>query len=94
MIRINLLETAKGKNKRSGSGPSLPSMELGDLGSPKLKVLVIVLVAGLFNLAYWYRLDHQGKAIEAKLKVQEQRNRELADVKARYLERQEVGVAA
>ena len=88
MIRINLLETAKGKNKRSSSGPSLPTMELGDLGSPKLKVLVIVLVAGLFNLAYWYRLDHQAKAIETKMKVQEQRNRELADVKARYLERQ------
>ena len=88
MIRINLLETAKGKNKRSGSGPSLPSMELGDLGSPKLKVLVIVLVAGLFNLAYWYRLDHQAKAIAAHMKVAEQKNRELADVKSRFLERQ------
>ena len=36
MIRINLLETAKGKNKRSGV-PSMPSIELGDMGSPKLK---------------------------------------------------------
>ena len=89
MIKINLLENSKGKNKRgTGGGPSMPSMEMGDMGSPKLKVLVVLIVAGLFNLAYWYRLDHQSKAIETQLKVAEQKNRELADVKARYLERQ------
>jgi Tfp pilus assembly protein PilN len=89
MIKINLLETAKGKNKRgSGGGPSMPSMEMGDMGSPKLKVLVVLVLAGLFNLGYWYRLDHQSKAIAAQMKVAEQKNRELADVKARYMERQ------
>src|SRR6266849_2312816 len=90
MIRINLLESAKGKNKRAGGSSSvaMPSMEMGEMGSPKLKVLVVLVVAGLFNLAYWYRLDHQGKAIEAQMKVAEQKNRELADVKARYMERQ------
>jgi Tfp pilus assembly protein PilN len=88
MIRINLLETAKAKNKRAGSAPVMPAMEMGDMGSPKLKVLVVLVVAGLCNLAYWYRLDHQGKAIAAQMKVAEQKNRELADVKARYLERQ------
>jgi Tfp pilus assembly protein PilN len=89
MIKINLLENSKGKNKRGGGGgPSMPSMELGDMGSPKLKVLVVVVLAGLFNLGYWYRLDHQSKAIEAHMKVAEQKNRELADVKARFLERQ------
>jgi Tfp pilus assembly protein PilN len=90
MIKINLLETAKGKNKRGsgGGGPSMPSMEMGDMGSPKLKVLVVLVVAGLFNLGYWYRLDHQSKSIAAQMKVAEQKNRELADVKARYMERQ------
>ena len=90
MIRINLLESAKDKNKRAGGSSSvaMPSMEMGDMGSPKLKVLVVLVLAGLFNLGYWYRLDHQAKAIEAKMKVAEQRNRELADVKARYMERQ------
>ena len=58
MIKINLLETAKGKNRRGGGGPSLPTMEMGDMGSPKLKVLVVLVVVGLFNLGYWYRLDH------------------------------------
>ena len=89
MIKINLLESSKGKNKRGGGGgPSMPSMEMGDMGSPKLKVLVVLVVAGLFNLGYWYRLDHQAKAIDVQMKVAEQKNRELADVKAKFLDRQ------
>src|SRR5258708_23645880 len=90
MIKINLVETAKGKNKRGsgGGGPVMPSMEMGDMGSPKLKVLVVLVLAGVFNFAYWYRLDHQTKAIAAQMKVAEQKNRELADVKARFMERQ------
>ena len=90
MIKINLLETNKGKGKRGSGGgsPAMPTMEMGDMGSPKLKVLVVLVAAGLFNLGYWYRLDHQAKAIEAHMKVAEQKNRELADVKARFLERQ------
>jgi Tfp pilus assembly protein PilN len=86
MIKINLLETSKGK--RGGSGPSMPSREMGDMGSPKLKVLAVLVIAGLFNLGYWYRLDHQSKAIAARMKVAEANNRQLADVKARFLERQ------
>ena len=47
MIKINLLETAKGKGKRASAGPSMPTMEMGDMGSPKLKILVIVVLVGL-----------------------------------------------
>jgi len=88
MIKINLLETAKGKGKRAGSGPSMPTMEMGDMGSPTLKVLVIVIIVGLVNLGYWYRLDHEGKAIAVKMDDAQRRNRELADVKSKFLERQ------
>ena len=89
MIKINLLENSKGKNKRGGGGgPSMPTMEMGDMGSPKLKILAVLVVAGLFNLGYWYRLDHQAKAIAAHMKVAEQKNRELADVKTKFMERQ------
>jgi Tfp pilus assembly protein PilN len=90
MIRINLLESAKGKNKRAGgsNAPTMPSMEMGDMGSPKLKVLVVLLLAGVLNLGYWYRLDRQGKSIAVQMQSAEQKNRELSDVKARYLERQ------
>src|ERR1019366_3092084 len=89
MIRINLLENSKGKNKRAGGGgPAMPTMEMGDLGSPKLKVLVVLVVAGLLNFGYWYRLDRQTKSIAGAMQGAEQKNRELSDVKARYLERQ------
>ena len=88
MIKINLLESARGKKKGGGSSPAMPSMEMGDMGSPKLKILVVLILAGLVNLGYWYRLDHQEKAIAVRMKVAEQKNRELADVKARYVERQ------
>ena len=89
MIKINLLESAKAKNKRGGSNaPSMPTMEMGDLGSPRLKVLLVVLVAGALNFGYWYRLDRQGKSIAVQVAAAEQKNRELSDVKARYMERQ------
>jgi Tfp pilus assembly protein PilN len=89
MIKINLLESSKGKNKRGGSNaPSMPTMEMGDMGSPKLKVLIVMVLAGALNYGYWYRLDHQGKAIAVQMQAAEQKNRELSDVKARYFERQ------
>jgi Tfp pilus assembly protein PilN len=88
MIKINLLESARGKKKSGSSVPTMPSMEMGDMGSPKLKVLVVIILAGIVNISYWYRLDHQEKAIAKQMKVAETKNRELADVKARYLERQ------
>lgn len=88
MIKINLLETAKGKGKRGGVSAAMPTMEMGDMGSPKLKVLVVVVLAGLFNLGYWYRLDHQAQAIAKQMKSAEQKNRELADVKEKFLDRQ------
>jgi type IV pilus assembly protein PilN len=87
MIRINLLGQAKSKAKR-GSAASTAVMEVGDTGSPKIKILVVLILAGAFNVAYWYRLDLVKRDIATKMQVAEQKNRELADVKARYLERQ------
>jgi Tfp pilus assembly protein PilN len=88
MIRINLLGTPKPKNKRSRAAIAAPAMELGEVGSPAMKILVALVLAAGFNGAYWYRLDHQAVDIAAKMKVAEQKNRELAGVKAKYLERQ------
>src|SRR5229473_5006318 len=87
MIRINLLGTQKGKNKRSAAS-SAAVMEVGDVGSPKMKILVVLALAGLVNLGYWYQLDKQRQVIAANMKVAQQKNLELADVKNRYLERQ------
>jgi type IV pilus assembly protein PilN len=87
MIRINLLEAPKPKNKRSAM-PSMPTMEVGDVGSPRLKVLVAFGLAAAFNLYTWYHLDAQKKVIAQNMAQAEQKNRELADVKTRYLARQ------
>src|SRR6201997_663231 len=87
MIRINLLEAPKPKNKRSAM-PSMPTMEVGDVGSPRLKVLVVFGLAAAFNLYTWYHLDAEKKAIAQNMAQAEQKNRELADVKARYMARQ------
>jgi Tfp pilus assembly protein PilN len=87
MIRINLLGMSKPKNRRS-AGPAAPTIEVGDVGSPKVKVLVALMLAIAFNGGYWYHLDHQSQEIAAKMKVAEQKNRELSEVKAKYLERQ------
>ncbi len=90
MIRINLLENSKGKNKRAGgsSGPVMPAMEMGDMGSPRLKLLVVLVLTGLLNFGYWYRLDRQEQSIAKQMQAAQQKNRELSDVKARYMERQ------
>jgi Tfp pilus assembly protein PilN len=88
MIRINLLGIQKGKNKRSAGSSAAAVMEVGDVGSPKMKILVVLALAGLVNLGYWYQLDKQRQAIAANMKAAQQKNLELADVKNRYLERQ------
>jgi Tfp pilus assembly protein PilN len=88
MIRINLLGTQKGKNKRSAAASAAAVMEVGDVGSPKLKILVVLALAALVNLGYWYQLDKQHRDIAAKMEAAVRKNAELADVKQRYLERQ------
>src|SRR5438445_12222194 len=86
MIRINLLGTPKAKGKRSTT--AMPMLEAGDAGSPKLKILVVLAVTAALNLGYWFQLDKQKQSIAKQMSVAEQKNRDLADVKARYLERQ------
>ena len=87
MIRINLLGNAKAKNRR-GAAQASATMEVGDVGSPTIKVLVVLLLAVLINLGWWYRLDKQKQAIATQMQTAEEQNRALADVKARYMERQ------
>jgi len=87
MIRINLLGAPKPKNKKSISA-SMPSFELGNLGGPMVQVAAVLLIAGALNAGYWYKLDQERKTLEVQNRVAEQKNRELADIKVRYLERQ------
>ncbi len=87
MIRINLLGSPKPKGKK-GPAFSMPSFELGNLGGPVVQVTAVLLVAGAINGGYWYRLNQEKKSIEVQTRVAEQKNRELADIKVKYLERQ------
>ena len=87
MIRINLLGNLKPKSRR-GAATSAPSIEIGSVGTPLVKVLAaIVLIAGV-NGYLWYSYDKQAQEIATKMKMAEQKNRELSDVKSKYLERQ------
>ena len=86
MIRINLLGAPKPKNKR-GSVPNV-SLDMGEPSSPKMKILLVLVVLAGVNGMYWMRQDRQKQSIAAKMQTAEQRNRELADVKQKYLERQ------
>jgi len=87
MIRINLLGSPKPKGKK-GPAISMPSFDFGNLGGPIVQGAAVFLIAGALNAGYWYQLDRDHKAIELKARVAEQKNRELADIKVRYLERQ------
>jgi type IV pilus assembly protein PilN len=86
MIRINLLGMTKQKSRHAA--PAVAGMEVGDVGSPKIKVLIVLTAAIALNAGWWYKLDGQKREIAAQMQAAEQKNRELADVKARYLERQ------
>jgi len=89
MIRINLLGAPKPKNKRGGAVVSAAAvMEVGEAGSPLLKVALVAVVVAAVNAGFWYKLDQQSKTIARNMAQAEQRNRQLADVKARYMERQ------
>ncbi len=86
MIRINLLGTPKSKSKK-GPAFSMPSLDF-NVGSPMVQVAAVLIIAGMVNAGYWYTLDREKQSIAVKMQKAEQKNRELADIKARYMERQ------
>lgn len=89
MIRINLLGVPKPKSGKKSVSVNMPSFEgVGGGGSPLMKVAAAAVIFAVVNGVYWYHLDREKKAVAAQMRLAEQKNRELADIKARYLERQ------
>jgi len=86
MIRINLLGSPKAKGKKSAA-ITMPSMDF-NVGSPAMLVAAVVVIVALLNGGYWYMLDREKKAIADQMQRAEVKNHELADIKARYMERQ------
>src|SRR5882672_5983679 len=86
MIRINLLGIAKGKGKRGS--PTAVAAPMGEGGSVLVKALAAMIAIAILNGGYWFVLDKQKRDIATQMAVAERKNRELSDVKARYMERQ------
>ncbi|HLK32560.1 MAG TPA: PilN domain-containing protein [Terriglobales bacterium] len=84
MIRINLLGVPKAKGKRA---PRLSLMPAAGVGVA-LKVLLVLVVAGALNFGYWYHLNAEKARLADQMVQAERKNRELSEVKAKYLERQ------
>jgi type IV pilus assembly protein PilN len=85
MIRINLLGVPKAKSKR---GPSLAAMLPGAGVSVVMKVLLVFALAAALNFGYWYHLNAEKARLGVQLVQAERKNRELSEVKAKYLERE------
>src|SRR5207237_3431300 len=88
MIRINLLGAPKPKSGKKSASVSMPTMDMGAGGSPLLPVAAAVVAFADINGAIWFQADREKKAIAVQVRIAEQKNRELADIKVRYLERQ------
>lgn len=84
MIRINLLNVPKSKGRRATPAASVP----GDGVSVTLKVLLVLVIAGALNAGYWVQLSREKTNIATQMQEAERKNQELAQVKAKYLERQ------
>ena len=57
MIRINLLGTPKSKNKRSAVATTAV-MDVGDVGSPAMKVAVAAALLVVFNLGFSHPIEY------------------------------------
>ena len=85
MIRINLLGVPKSKSRR---GPSLAALVPGAGVSVVMKVLLVFALAAAMNFGYWYHLNAEKARLALQLVQAERTNRELSEVKAKYLERE------
>lgn len=87
MIRINLLGVPKPKK-----GARAPIMRMS--GGPAISVavgsLIIALVTGAGNAAYYWKLTRESERLKQNVKLAEAENRRLSEVRSRYLEREKI----
>ena len=63
-------------------------MSMSSSGSPMVKVAAAVIILAVLNGGYWFVLDKQKRDVATQMALAERKNRELSEVKARYMERQ------
>lgn len=83
MIKINLLGNPSSKHGK-GSMPVMPT----DGPSPLFAVLIVLVIAGLGNGAWYFMLDKRAKEIQQQIAQADATQKRLAQVKVAYLEKQ------
>lgn len=82
MIRINLLGVPK---RKRGRGPAV-SMA-GEGPNPLLVALVVLVIAAVLNLGWWYKLNRDANRIAEDTRKAQVENTRLALVKTKFEER-------
>ena len=83
MIKINLLGNPSAKHGKAAM-PVMPT----DGPSPLFAVLIVLVLAGLGNGAWYYMLDKRAKEIQQQIAQADATQKRLAQVKVAYLEKQ------
>ncbi|HEY3930208.1 MAG TPA: PilN domain-containing protein [Candidatus Koribacter sp.] len=84
MIKINLLGTPSSKHGKGAAMPVMPS----DGTSPLFAVLIVLLIAGVGNAAWYMTLNNHATEIQKKIADADATQKRLATVKAAFLEKQ------
>lgn len=88
MIRINLLGAPKPKRGKRGGGSAVP-VSLPSEGPSLLVVgLIVLLVFGGLNYAYYWKINNDQTKLKDQLKIADQQIATLSAVKTAYLEKQ------
>lgn len=91
MIRINLLGKPKAKGKRAAASSAAMEFESGSSQSSNLLAAVVVLAVVLGAIC-WYQkqLTNEAHVIQSQMQQAQMESQRLAQIKARYTERQKV----
>jgi type IV pilus assembly protein PilN len=81
MIRINLLGVSK---PRKRAGVAVPAAMRAPNVAMIAAVLAVVTVGG--NYAWYWTLNHESSQLRVQMQREDEKNRRLADVKAKYTE--------
>jgi type IV pilus assembly protein PilN len=87
MIRINLLGTPKPKKGKRG-GIAVPVAIPSEGPSLLLVGLVVLLIFGALNYAYYWKIGKDHEKLQTQLKAADQQIATLSQVKTAYLEKQ------